>query len=225
MKRMMLLGLICLLLLSGCGGVSLKKEKMQQDENGCLIRSELLMIDGLADTEREQALNQAHKAMLNQWIADFSERIAALGSSGETPELTVEEEDKRCDANIISTVCQKYLYTGVDAHGNLWQSSRNIYVPTGEELTLSALFNEDDFEKFLNQRITEVVEANPSEYADLWEKPAVTDASEKDFYLTDKELVLYYQPYALSYYARGVVEIPIRLETLRGYLNQDIFTG
>ena len=67
----------------------------------------------------------------------------------------------------------------------------------------------------------ELKENKPEEYGELWQKPEIK--KNQDFYITDDDLVIYYQPYELSYYARGFIEFPIRLIELKGYLKEDYY--
>ncbi|MBQ3471379.1 MAG: DUF3298 domain-containing protein [Clostridia bacterium] len=69
--------------------------------------------------------------------------------------------------------------------------------------------------------INEQVAEHPDEYAELWEKPVIKDTSQTNFYIEDGKLVLYYQPYDLSYYARGFVEFRLPLKELSGYLKEE----
>ena len=42
-----------------------------------------------------------------------------------------------------------------------------------------------------------------------------------EFYMTDEDLVIFFPPYVLSYYAKGFIEFPLRLTELNGYLNEE----
>ena len=42
-----------------------------------------------------------------------------------------------------------------------------------------------------------------------------------DFYIQDDDLVIFFQPYDLSYYARGFVEFRLDLEDLSGYMKEE----
>lgn len=212
------------LLLGGCwGGIRLKEEKQESETDSYKISSEILIISGMEDAEKEKELNNSQQEMVASWIEDFHSRISSPAASGDLPFLEIEEEAKLVTGKIISTVCKKQLYTGIGAHGNIWWNARNIHSATGETLRLDDIFSDQNYPSFLNQKIKEVLEASPENYRDLWEEPCLMDSNQTDFYLTDKTLVLFYQPYELSYYARGVIEIPIRLESLRGYLNTELF--
>ncbi|MBR0089122.1 MAG: DUF3298 domain-containing protein, partial [Clostridia bacterium] len=97
----------------------------------------------------------------------------------------------------------------------------NIDTALSKKVLLADLFAEAGYENTLNRMINEQVEEHPDEYSELWEKPVIKDTSQTDFYIDGDKLVLYYQPYDLSYYARGFVEFKLPLKELSGYLKEE----
>lgn len=63
-----------------------------------------------------------------------------------------------------------------------------------------------------------MVKENPDKYSELWEKPEITNENENRFYMTDTDLVIFFPPYELSYYAKGFIEFPIPLEEINPIL-------
>ncbi len=125
------------------------------------------------------------------------------------------------DNGIMSLLNSEYIYTG-GAHGTLTRTAENINVTTGEILTLKSLFIDDTYRDVLERKINELITKYPEEYSELWEKPTVGDEEEYNFYIEENKLVIYYQPYELSYYARGVVEFPIAMSELDGWLKEEL---
>ena len=120
-------------------------------------------------------------------------------------------------------ISEKYTYiTGL--HGNSWQTAITFDSESDRILSLSDLFVDDKFYGILNERIDELINENAEEYRDLWEKPVVDKKREDKFYLEGDNLVIFYEPYELSYYARGVVEFPIPMEEIRGYVKENYLT-
>ena len=130
------------------------------------------------------------------------------------------QDVKYNENDFISIVSDIYQYTG-GAHGSSTWNARNIDTVTGDDVLLDGLFEGDDYKSVLDRLIWEEVEENPDEYGDLWEKPQIKDSNQRDFYLTDDGLVLFYQPYDLSYYARGFVEFEIDYSDILGYLKPE----
>ena len=50
--------------------------------------------------------------------------------------------------------------------------------------------------------------------------PIPVEEHQTDFYIQDDDLVIFFQPYDLSYYARGFVEFRLDLEDLSGYMKE-----
>ena len=117
-------------------------------------------------------------------------------------------------------VTEKYVYLS-GLHGNTWWSAKNFDTRLDKQLTLDDIFSDNSFDKALNKKMEELITKNPEEYHDLWEIPLINENHKSNFYLTDKNLVIFFQPYELSYYARGVVEFPIPLEKIRGYIKEE----
>ena len=69
----------------------------------------------------------------------------------------------------------------------------------------------------INERMSE----HSEEYQELWEKPEIKPEHQTDFYLDGDSLVIFFQPYELSYYARGFVEFPLPLDELAGYMKEE----
>ena len=74
-----------------------------------------------------------------------------------------------------------------------------------------------ELDRLIEQEVTD----HPDEYSDLWEKPQIKESNQRDFYVTQQGLVIFYQPYDLSYYARGFVEFTIDYADISGYLKEE----
>ena len=72
----------------------------------------------------------------------------------------------------------------------------------------------------LNSIISEMVTKNPDKYSEMWAEPKITEENKNRFYLTDTDLVIFFPPYELSYYAKGFIEFPIPLESINPILNE-----
>ncbi len=91
-----------------------------------------------------------------------------------------------------------------------------------KEVKLADLFADDGYVSTLNRMINEEMEKHSEEYKDLWAKPEIkTGTSDGFLYSRDDDLVIFFQPYDLSYYARGFVEFRLDLEDLSGYMKEE----
>ena len=106
-----------------------------------------------------------------------------------------------------------------ESHKSSFRITKNIDTKKGAELSLSDLFDGDEYIDMLNARLSDAVLENSEKYQGLWEKPRL--AENQDFYISSGLLVVYYLPYKLSYYERGFVEIPLSLADMSGYLKEE----
>jgi len=90
-----------------------------------------------------------------------------------------------------------------------------------KQIYLSDLFCDVGYKDAINRLIDELVTENPDEYNELWEKPEITDNHEYDFYFEDNSLVIFFQPYTLSYFAKGYITFPLKLSDLSGYMKEE----
>ena len=51
--------------------------------------------------------------------------------------------------------------------------------------------------------------------------PLITEDTENNYYITDEDLVIFFPPYTLSYYAKGFIEFNIRLTEIEGMLKDE----
>ena len=122
------------------------------------------------------------------------------------------------DGRFFSTVTQ-VDYCAQSTHKNSFRITKNIDVEKCAEISLSELFEGDEYIDMINSRLDAQVSDNPKKYAGLWEKPRLLENQE--FYITEESLVLCYPPYKLSYYERGFIEIPLSISDMSGYLKEE----
>ena len=214
--------LICFVISSCVKGdkTSYEIKNIEQETESYAINGENIIIDG--ETDGIAKLNSETEAQTNEWIRDFESKVNSLSKKGDTPPcLQIRQMVKLDGENVFSFVTEKYAYVS-GLHGNSWWSSKTYDKRMDKTLILSEIFTDSDYKKILNERINELIRNNPDEYNDLWEEPCVT--SEENFYFDKDNLVIFFEPYDLSYYARGVVVFPIPIEKIRGYIKEEYLT-
>lgn len=204
--------------LTGCGmgGASVKIEKKEYKSDAAVIYAEIPEFENLTDKSFEEKINENYEKNLNSWIDNFLKKQEA----GEDCRFELKQDVKRRKSPIISVTGDVYIYTG-GVHGMNDRIAKNIDTQKNEELTLSDLFEDSSYQKMLNKKMEEIIEKNAEEYHDLWEKPMISDIQQTRFYLTDDELVIFYPPYELSYYAKGFVEFHIPYRDITSYLKTE----
>ena len=167
-------------------------------------------------------LNEAYEDEVDSALTAFdalSENGAEL-NGGNKYVFEIHQDVKYNENDFISVVSDTYQYTG-GAHGSSVWSARNIDALTGMEVLLDDLFEDNNYKVVLDRLIEQEVNDHPEDYSDLWEKPQIKESNQRDFYISDDGLVLFYQPYDLSYYARGFVEFTIDYDDISGYLKEE----
>lgn len=225
MKRFFLI-LGVMLLLCGCAkneAAQITITPKQYETDFSSVEAEDLSFSCMENTEFQTQLNSQLAQELSSALVGFDS--AAQDSTdelimGNKAVFNNEWEEKYNKNSFVSMINEQYIYLG-GAHGSTAWYPLNIDTAAGYVLKLDDLFADSGYKETLNRMITELVEQNPEEYKDLWEKPEIKDSHQTDFYITDTNLVIFYQPYDLSYFARGFVEFPLRLEDLSGCLKEE----
>lgn len=167
------------------------------------------------------SLNSDMEDDISLWIEDFKARVSENRlQPNELPTLNIQTKVYADNSSLISLVTEKYVYIS-GAHGNKWWKARCFDKQGQRCLSLSELFTDESGIDILNQRLESIAASNPEEYHDLWERPSVSSEPFYNFYLDGKSLVIFFQPYELSYYAKGVVTFHVEASELRGYLKEE----
>lgn len=211
---------VIMLLTAGCSVqrsyVDIEKKDYKSD---CAqIYVEMPEFKNLSNGDFEDKLNENYEKSVKSWIYDFLNNCGT--ETGEECRFELKQEIKRKKAPVISVVGEAYIYTG-GVHGTSSRIAKNIDIQKNTVLTLGDLFEDSSYEDALNREIQKIVDNNPEEYHDLWEKPIISGIHREFFYLSDKGLVIFYPPYELSYYARGFVEFCIPYAQIKSYLRSE----
>ncbi len=217
-KKIIIPFLLIVLVGCGIGGLRYKNNTIKETTPEYEITIEEPYILGTGDVEFEKSINQGFAERSTVWKDDFLLRIPQAASA--KSELYVASSAPYIGEDFISLLQNKYVYTG-GAHGNTWLISDNIDVKYKKKIMLKDLFFDENYIEFLNLRIDELIQENPEKYSDLWQQPTIGEKQQENFYIDDHNLVIFYQPYDLSYYAKGIIEFPISVESLRGYIKPE----
>lgn len=203
--------LLSVVILSACmgGGQSAKITSKEYETPYLKVSVQDISFDGLQDDELASKLNEEYKNEQVELLAEIDKK--AQEHEGQS---LVEQNHKITydSAKWCSIVTDTYINTGIETTR---RQGKTVDLENNKTVILSDLYLGEDSEKFLNQKIAEEV-SKKTEYRDLWEQPHVFQ--NQDFYFSKNALVLFYQPYELSYYAKGVIEVSIPYEKLTGYL-------
>ncbi len=220
---------VCVLILScfACSfsGVCTKITKNETENEYSYISTELLEISYKNDSEFANTLNTQFSENLLKRIDSFdklAKESAPTIPSDSKASFTTTQDIKYNENDFLSVVEQENIFTG-GAHGVSARNSYNIDFRNKRQICLNDLFEAEGYENALNRMIDELIQKRGEDYTDLWKKPKIQAEHQYNFYITDTDLVIYFQPYELSYYARGFVEFPLSLSELRGYLKEEYY--
>ncbi|MCD8179984.1 MAG: DUF3298 and DUF4163 domain-containing protein [Firmicutes bacterium] len=224
MRRLLILGM-AVICLCGCDmrGVRADIETKEYETDFSAVRAEVIRFSGMRNAEFEESINSSIEQAVESDLIAFDSLALDSGDNvrmGNKCVLEIDWDEKYNRNDFISVVEEKYVYTG-GAHGNTVRIPKNIDLSAEKEITLADLFEDEGYTDTLNRFINEILSENSEEYKDLWAKPEIKDSHQTDFYISDDDLVIFFQPYDLSYYARGFVEFPIELEELSGYMKEE----
>ncbi len=217
------LGVMCLSSCAVGGGVKTDIVTKEYETDYSSVKAEIIELSGLEDEEFEEKFNENVEESIDSELVAFDTAAAEIADElkmGNKCVFQTSWDVKYNKNDFLSLVEERYVYMG-GAHGETAWLARNVDIAASKEITLDDLFADSGYVNTLNRLITEQVGENKDEYADLWEKPEIKDSNRTDFYIEDGSLVIFYQPYDLSYYARGFVEFHLPLEELKGYMKEE----
>lgn len=105
---------------------------------------------------------------------------------------------------IVSLYMDKYEFTG-GAHGNTVRSSQNWNLRTGRQLPLSYFYpNNPNYVIDILKNIINQISQNPENYFEDYCKLVLNTFNPENFYVTEKDVVIYFQQYDIAPYSTGI---------------------
>lgn len=213
-------------MLSGCAASDGVRTDILTDEfetDYSTVYVETLSVSGSANPEYEEELNTQIGDEVKYAVSSFDSLAQEAEKNlpeGVKSALRITQDVKRNSGGFLSVIEEHYMFTG-GAHGNTAWYPRNIYILSEDphNLSLGELFSEDDYINRLNIIIEREVSEDPERYSELWDKPVITEENQNNYYVTDEDLVIFFPPYTLSYYAKGFIEFDIKLTEIEGMIN------
>lgn len=226
-KKISFFALITVVMMCGCtlgGGYKTKINKEEQETEYSTVYAEIIEFSGIKNKKYQSELNMSVENDVSAAISEF-DAVAHEAQPNMPPGvksvLHITQTVTRNSNCIISFIEEHYIYLG-GAHGTTAWFPRTVDTTADEFhiITLDELFCDDKYMEKLNSIISEMVTKNPDKYSEMWAEPKITEENKNRFYLTDTDLVIFFPPYELSYYAKGFIEFPIPLESINPILNE-----
>lgn len=186
------------------------------------INAQGFEIAGLKNSEFCTQVNSAVQSDIEGAIISFETMVQDSAGElrmGNRCILDITQELKYNEKDLLSIIEEHYVYVG-GAHGSRARYPRNYDLAGGRQIYLSDLFN-DGYKETLNRIIAEQEQADTERYSELWDRPEILPEHETNFYFSPGKLVIFFQPYELSYYAKGYVEFEIPFSEISGSLKEE----
>lgn len=224
LKKIFIIGII-IMCLCGCDiqRVRINHTVREYETDSSAVNADVIQISGMSSSEFEKSINSELEQSVESDIVSFDSEAAENSDNvrmGNKCVLNISWDEKYNKNDFISIIEERYIYTG-GAHGNTVRIPKNIDISGEQVIKLSDLFTDDRYISTLNRMINEYMTEHSGEYKDLWGKPEIKDSHQTDFYIDGDNIVIFFQPYDLSYYARGFVEFPLPLDELSGYMKEE----
>ncbi|MBQ0735821.1 RsiV family protein [Aquimarina celericrescens] len=161
---------------------------------------------------------------VNQFNVSYQEIHEKFGDEIPQYEANINCELGFACKSLISLALDSYIFTG-GAHGYGSLSFLNIDTKTGKRIANKDLFkNYTEFENYAERVFRSTYEILENESINstgfFFENDTFTLPENIGF--TDTEVILYYNPYEISSYAEGPVEIKIKKEDVASYFAFDV---
>lgn len=167
-------------------------------------------IDGLKDAAVQKKINESLKAIaVPKQDGDIMD--------GSFPyEYTADYKVQYVKGNILNLIFNAYTYTG-GAHGMPDKISYIVNLENGQTYKLSDLFNKNSNYKEKVSALIKAMSINRD-----FKLNGFQSIEDKDsFYLDDKGIIVYFQPYQYTPYAAGFPEFQIPYEKLDSLVNKE----
>ena len=187
-----------------------------------LVNARYPELKGLENAEVENRLNCAFAKLaeeaINRGAIIEKDILPEQTANGIKAEIYYDYKVKYNQKGFISIVFLDYLYSG-GAHGLTVQSSYTFDLKTGKEYKLKDLFkNDTDYVSMISSEVKKQMEEREMTG---YLPPFEAIRADQDFYLSNNELVVYFQAYEYAPYAAGIPEFDIGFPLIKKLLNPD----
>ena len=223
--KALLSALLAAVLLCGCtakGSADIRLTDSGYTTDSAEIHAQGFEVSGIKNHDFAAQINSSVQSDIDGALVSFDTMVSeSLGElrMGNRCILDITQELKYNENDFLSVVEEHYVYTG-GAHGSNMKYPRNYDLAGSRQIYLSDLFSEG-YKESLNRIITEQVQADTEKYSELGERPEIQPEHEMNFYIIPGKLVIFFQPYELSYYAKGYVEFEIPFSKISGNLKDE----
>lgn len=169
---------------------------------------------GLQNVSIQSSINQRIFQMVNLLIGEQYQQQGANAFD----EMIGSFEIKTNERNVLSLTLTNYAIAYHYAHGLTITKSLTFDTQTGKDYTLQDMFKlGSNFTDVLSKIVRKQIEARNIDL--LVDFPGISP--DQDFYIADKALVLYYQPYEITAGYVGFPMFPISVYALQDIIKEN----
>lgn len=230
MKKIMLVILV-LILIAGCTAKEDSNDLMSienransiariskvthfEESDYFTIDVKIPLVDGLSNVEVQNKINGIIERDLMTYLNDMREFVEDVEyeevyTADELEyihyQVSSDYEVHTMNDKLLSVTVGLYEYTG-GAHGNYWDVAYNFNLETGNEYTLRTYYKDKNYISYVDSVIKSELEREPE---DVFEDAFVSFKENGQFFIENERPIVYFNPYEVANYARGIVKIPL----------------
>lgn len=171
-------------------------------------------IVGLQNPQAQQRMNQA----ITQLVQSVIEQQYQEQGANSFTEMIGYYEVKTNERNVLSLTFTNYAIAYHYAHGLTIMKSLTFDIKTGKSYALKDLFKPgSDYVQVLSKMVQDQIDKRNLQLLDTFKGIA----PDQDFYIADKALVLYFQPYDITAGYVGFPMFPISVYALEDIIDEN----
>lgn len=178
--------------------ITIKTESIIKDREDAPIKLSYPQFSGLANAEAQQKINNTVKQIFTQFAADAEKEIANKTENDRPYEFDGGYVITYNQDGILSLITQQYSYLG-GAHGMSFRNALTFSLKDGKRLLIGDLLKANpNYKKELNAKLSKLIKAEGGYLGGF-----TGLNTEKNFYVKDGKLVVFFQLYEYTAYVTG----------------------
>lgn len=178
--------------------ITITTESYIKDYKDAPIKVNYPQISGLANAEAQKAINATLKQTITKFITEAEAEVAKKVEGDRPYEFDGGYVVTYNQDGILSLVTNQYSYLG-GAHGMSYRNAFTFSLKDGKRLLLGNLFGANpNYKKELNAKLSKLIKAEGGYLGGF-----TGLNTEKNFYLKDGKVVIFFQLYEYTAYASG----------------------
>ncbi|WP_379163435.1 PdaC/SigV domain-containing protein [Paenibacillus sp. sgz5001063] len=189
--------------------ITIKTESIVKDREDAPIKLDYPQISGLANAKAQQTINDTIKQTFTKFAAGAEKEIANKSSDDRPYEFDGGYVITYNQDGILSLITNQYSYLG-GAHGMTYRNAFTFSLKDGKRLLIGDLLKANpNYKKELNAKLSKLIKAEGGYLGGF-----TGLNTEKNFYVKDGRLAVFFQLYEYTAYASGFPEYEFTFKEL-----------